>query len=265
MMHGPRLLQAGFIAAGVLAAPAPAAEIADPAGDFLSTYAAAGARNGDLDVLRASVTFDGTSFVFSSTQNGPVGTTPTGLYVWGIDRGQGTPRFGVIPSIGSGPYDATGVLFDSVLVLRPNATGVVNDLISGPPGTNLAASSVRIDGNEISAVVPASLLPSRGFGFDQYGFNLWPRDGAVPAGDHQISDFAPDNSTFRATRVTEPASLGLLSLGVAMLLGLGKKNRATQAQPYDASLRQPDRRLIMQRGRASSAALPPNGGTPPPL
>lgn len=224
-MHRMRLLRAGLAAAGVLAAPAWAAEVTDPASDFLSTYT--GAPGGDLDVLRANVTFDGSHFVFRSTQSAAVGTTPTGFYVWGIDRGQGTPRFGVISGSGTGSYDAQGVLFDSVLVIRPGGASAVTDLSGAAPvATALDASAVTVDGEALTAVVSASLLPSRGFDFDQYGFNLWPRDAAVPAGNAQISDFAPDNSTFRASRIAEPASLGLLSLGIAMLLGLGKKKHA---------------------------------------
>lgn len=225
-MHKTRWLQVAAAAAGIMATACWAAEIADPAGDFLPTYADAGARAGDLDVLRADVTFDGSDFVFRSIQSAAVGTTPSAFFVWGIDRGQGTPRFGVIPGIGRGSYDATGVLFDSVLILRPGGQSVVNDLVGGAPPANLAASSVTASGNELTAVVSASLLPSRGFGFDQYGFNLWPRDAAAPAGNNQISDFAPDNATFRATRVAEPASLGLLALGAAALLGAGRRKRA---------------------------------------
>ncbi len=67
------------------AAPAVATPITDPAGDFLSSFA--GPHNGDLDVLSAEALFDGVNFTFRSTENGPIGTTAEGLFVWGIDRG----------------------------------------------------------------------------------------------------------------------------------------------------------------------------------
>lgn len=212
-MHRSKLFHAGAILAALVAIPAYAEVVSDPVGDFLPTYT--GARTGDLDVLRAGVTFDGTNFTFDSVQNGRVGTTPTGFYVWGIDRGQGTARFGLISGTGTGgTYDARGVVFDSVLAIRPNGTSTVTDLSTATPTVvNLAASSILVNDNELRAMIPASLLPSRGLAFEQYGFNLWPRDGAAPAGNGQISDFAPDNRTFRAGTVPEPAAWALLALG----------------------------------------------------
>lgn len=208
----------------LLAAPVSAEVITDPAGDFLPSYL--GNRGGDLDVLRAGVTFDGSNFVFDSTQAARTGTTPTGFYVWGIERGASTNRFGILSGPG-GTYDARNVVFDSVLVIRPSGSSNVTDLSGAAPvATVLPASSISISGNEVRAIVPASLLPSRGLSFEQYGFNLWPRDAALPMSDAQISDFAPDNSIFRATRVSEPASLALLGLG-ALLAGLLTGQRHT--------------------------------------
>ncbi len=225
-MRNVNWVRAGAALALGVAVAANAETISDPAGDFLPTYT--GARTGDLDVLRAGVTFDGTNFVFSSVQNGAVGTTPTGFYVWGIDRGQGTGRFGLISGTGTGGmYDARGVVFDSVLAIRPNGTSSVTDLTTATPSvTNLMASSISVDGNELRAVVSASLLPSRGLAFEQYGFNLWPRDAAAPAGNGQISDFAPDNSNFRAGNVPEPTSWALLALGGLMMACSTKKRAA---------------------------------------
>lgn len=195
----------------------------DSAGDFLSTYT--GPHGGDLDVVSANVTFTGTVFRFDAVLNGPVGATAGGFYVWGIDRGFGTPRFGVITGAGGATYDATGVLFDSVVVLRPGGASVVNDLLPGGASTPLPIASIIVNGSEILADVPASLLPSSALPPSQYRVNLWPRfAGAV--GNNQISDFAPDNSTIQVSAVGEPPSLALLSLSGLALLGFNRVRRA---------------------------------------
>lgn len=182
-------------------AAAPVAAVTDAAGDFLATYA--GPPGGDLDVLSASVHFDGTGFLLSSTQNAAIGTTAGGFYVWGINRGAGTARFVAgTPSIGA------GVLFDAVAVLRQDLSLTVTTLPAiGAPTTTTFANAVTISGNTISALVPLSLLGSTGFGPRQYGFNLWPRSPG--AGNTFIADFAPDASTFAAS-VPEPASWALM-------------------------------------------------------
>ncbi len=92
------------------ALPAAAAPVTDPADDFLASYV--GPQNADLDVLAAQGDFLGSRFVFGATLNGAVGTTSGGVYVFGINRGQGTARFGAL---------ATGVLFDSVVVVAPGS------------------------------------------------------------------------------------------------------------------------------------------------
>ena len=186
--------------------------VTDPTGDFLAGYV--GPRAGDLDVLSAGVTFDGTRFVLSATMNGTIGTTAGALYVWGVDRGAGTARF---------PTLAPGVTFDSVVSLQAvrDATGALVGagtvtLIVGGGSTTLTASDVLISGNTITATVLASALPSQGFTPANDTFNLWPRVGT--GNNNQISDFAPDNSNLRASSVPEPSSL--LLGGVAGLGGL---------------------------------------------
>lgn len=186
------------LAALLSPAAASASVITDPAGDFVPTFV--GPRNGDLDVLSARVTFTGTNFLLHATLAAPVGTTPGGFYVWGFDRGAGTPGF---------PTIAPGVLFDRVVVLNSNGTGNVPGAGPLPPG------SVVISGSEIFGVVPASFLPSTGFAPENFTWNLWPRSPVVPGNPlGNLSDFAPDNSNAAVTAaVPEPATA--LVLGAA--------------------------------------------------
>jgi hypothetical protein len=183
--------------------------ISDPLGDFLPTFAGSAAASPDLDVLGATVTYDAGNnlFTFSSVQAGAVGSTATGLYVWGVNRGAGAAGFA---ANGLG-----GVLFDAVVLLRPNGTGSVG-------GNALPAGAVTVSGNTITGTVSGALLPSTGFLPANYTFNLWPRDTAF-AGFGAISDFAPNNANFTAVPVPEPATWLLTSLGLAGLLAWRRK------------------------------------------
>ncbi|WP_169800978.1 autotransporter outer membrane beta-barrel domain-containing protein [Novosphingobium naphthalenivorans] len=165
-----------------MTSPAHAQSTSDPAGDFLSTYT--GPLNGDLDVTSIQATFDGATFRLDATTAAPIGTTATGLYVWGFDRGKGTAAFAQI--------GATNVLFDSVIIVNPGAgTVVVRDIVNNIT-TVLPASAIKVSGNEISVEIPANLLSPEGFAQAEFLVNLWPRN--VAGGDETISDFAPDNS-----------------------------------------------------------------------
>lgn len=179
--------------------------ITDPQGDFLATFAGSSASK-DLDVLSASVFYNPSTdlFTLTATMDGLIGTTATGFYVWGVNRGAGTAGFA---SLG-----LTGVRFDRVILLRPDGTGTI-------PGVGaLPGGSITISGNTITGVVSGSLLTSTGFTNKlDYTFNLWPRDGAF-AGNAAISDFAPNNANFTATAVPEPGTAVLGSLGLAGLL-----------------------------------------------
>lgn len=155
--------------------------IRDGTGDFLASFT--GPRNADLDVTRGEVTLDGNNFVFTSTSAGQIGTTPGALFVWGVNRGSGTARFGDL---------APGVVFDAVVVVQPDGTSRVVDLTTNPPTpTTLPAGSVVASGGNLTVTVPASLLPTKGFDPASFTVNLWPRVGV--GNNNQISDFAPDN------------------------------------------------------------------------
>ena len=110
-------------AAAVLALaalPAHAAPITDPVGDFIPSFA--GAQTPDRDVVSASADLVNGNFIFQGTFNGAVGSTAGTVYVFGVNRGQGTARFGAI---------ASNVLFDSVVIVTHNVSTVVRGLLTG--------------------------------------------------------------------------------------------------------------------------------------
>jgi hypothetical protein len=200
-------------AIGILASSAvEAAPLVDAAGDFIPTFT--GPRNADLDVLSSKVTLANGVFDFGATLGGPIGTTTGGLYVFGVNRGAGTARFGAL---------ATGVLFDSVVVINNDGTGFTRDLLSGIT-TNLASNAISFNGASINAFVNASLLPSAGFAPTAYTYNLWPRSPG--AGIATISDFAPDNANAAVAAVPEPASWAMLIIGFGIVGAAARKRRS---------------------------------------
>ena len=187
--------------------------ITDRPGDFLATFAGSSAST-DLDVLSASVFYNAGTDVFTltATMSGAVGSTATGLYVWGVNRGAGAAGFAA--------NGINGVRFDRVILLRPDGTGTVAGAGALPGG------SVMLSGNTITATVSGSLLPSTGFANKlDYTWNLWPRDSAF-AGFTAISDFAPDNANFTATPVPEPSTAVLSMLGLGGLLAWRRRRQS---------------------------------------
>ena len=116
------------------------------------------------------------------------------------------------------------MLFDSVVIVTPGVSTVVTDFVTNPVATTvtLAAGATSIMGNTLQVEVPDVLLPSRGFSFDQYAINLWPRSGL--GNNNQIADFAPDDSNLSVS-VPEPASLALLGSGLLGVAGLRRRTR----------------------------------------
>ena len=202
-----RVLWSAVVTAMVLGTSgrATAGLVDDPVGDFRPTFT--GPHNGDLDVVTVDVTLEDNRFFLSATLDGPVGTTPGALYVWGVNRGANTALFGSF---------APGVLFDTVVLVRGNGTGSVG-------GTDISGG-ITINGDTITARVDASLLPSRGFATAEYTFNLWPRLGT--GNNNQISDFAPDDSNIGATLVPEPSTLAAAAIGLAAMVGVRRRRRA---------------------------------------
>lgn len=215
----PTACRAACIAAA-LAASGPLAHaigVVDAPADYVAGYT--GSTKGDLDVLGSFVTYNPASdtFVFSGTMNADIGSSTGGFYVWGVNRGAGTAGFAA--------NGVGGVLFDAVVILRPDGTGVVNRL-GGGGATPLPAGTALSAGTTILGKVGGALLPSTGFAKTAYTWNLWPRDGTLPAGFGQISDFAPDNANLGVTvigQVPEPSGLLLMAAGLAALAGVARR------------------------------------------
>lgn len=217
MLHFP----IAALALAVMAGTAQAQAIVDPFNDILPTYSV-GPVNGDLDVITAVTFYDAQAqlFTFSATLADDIGITPGALYVWGLDRGQGTERF-----VAGSPSIGAGVFFDSVLIVRPDGTGQFNDFINGTQ-TALSAGSVKISGHTVAAQdLPLSLFPSTGFNPVDYTWNLWPRVGL--GANNQITDFAPDaaNVGLLVTAVPEPETWAMLGAGL-LLTALRLRRRA---------------------------------------
>ena len=221
---GPRFVAAAAVALALAGAESHAA-IMDPLGDFLTSYV--GPPSGDLDVtlVDARITAPG-EVRLTGTHAGEIGTTEGAAYVWGINRGAGTDSLtGLMPSVGQ------GVAFDAVAVLDPDGFNFVLNLPDGAP-IPLDPSAISIDGPTISVVLTEALLPSTGFAFRDYEYNLWPRyapEQVDPLNNRQISDFAPDASTFTAV-IPLPGALALQLAGLAILGAVGWRRRPAEGR-----------------------------------
>jgi hypothetical protein len=193
-----RLLVAALAVSALVGGAARAASVTDPTGDFLASFA--GAHDPDLDVTAFSVNFDpvAMSFDLGASLAGPIDPAEAGLYVIGVDTGAGAIR----PFAGIGEPN---VIFDQAIVVQK--TGA----------TTLGANSLTatISGDSFSLVVPLAMLPSTGRTPQQFGFNLWPRNGL--GNNNQISDFAPNNQLLSG--VPEPAAWAMMVAGFGVLGG----------------------------------------------
>ena len=207
-------LAAAIVLGSLAAAPAHALPIVDPANDYLASYTG-NRTNGDLDILSASVVFDGVAFHVGGTMNGAIGTTSPSLYVLGINRGSGTAPFA---TVGEG-----NVLFDTVVTFTGAGVKGGRNTVAAVNLTaaQLAQIVLTIAGAAYTMDIPLTALPgSAGLTPDQYRFNLWTRDQSQ-TGNAALADFAPNNATFIAD-VPEPVSTALMGTG---LLGLGYLRR----------------------------------------
>ena len=121
---------------------------------------------------------------------GPIDRAEKVTYVWGLNRGGGTPD-----STGFGP---TGVPYDAyVSVTRENGviTASLTDLKTGVV-TPIDSSSVRINGPTIRVFLknPKTLLPSTGLPITKYQFAFWTR-GGDSSGQSGLASFLPSNGT----------------------------------------------------------------------
>lgn len=213
---------AGSIAAAFVfgATAAGATTLTDASGDFLDSYS--GPRAGDLDVTSVGAHRSGDQVLLTADMAGALGTTAGAAYVWGINRGAGVEPF---PNFD--PPTGKGVFFDAYVIVSGDGTGTLTNLLTGARRT-LDPASIHIDGNELTVSLSAGLLPSEGLAFGDYLYNFWPRfapDGVVPTNNRQISDFAPDDSSFAAA-APEPAAWATMLGGFGMVGGMMRSRRA---------------------------------------
>jgi hypothetical protein len=197
-----------------------AAAIADSLGDFLPTYT--GPHDPGLDVVSHEVRLAGDRLIFSGRMAGPIAPTLAlgGLYATGLNRGQGTPRFLDAPA--APPTIGPNVLFDSVLAINPNGTGIFVNLIAGTPPMPLNPADITISGNEYVANLPLSIfLPLATRPPAEWTYNLWPRNGNGL--NVQVSDLAPNDGN--SAVIPEPSSLALACLVALGLVGYGGRRR----------------------------------------
>ena len=210
------------VVASMLSIAPAAAVTSDPQGDFLPTFA--GLPAADLDIAAAVVLIDGDTLQLGGVMFDRIGLSSDPTYVWGIDRGAGTPGlFTGTPSVGA------DVLFDAVLAFGPDGGGQLVAFNDGAPPTvtSLAAGTIGIFGSVSIARIPLALLPSRGFRTNQYSYNLWTRGGD---GNAQIADLA-SNLNFFAEGVPEPGTWALLLVGFGFVGATLRKRVAIAATP----------------------------------
>jgi hypothetical protein len=122
---------------------------------------------------------------------GPIAPTQAfnGLYLIGVDRGRGTPRFLSMPN--APPVIGPNVLWDSIVRINANGTGNFNNILANV-NTTLNPADIHISGDEFTVSVPLSLmLPAAARPPQEWTYNLWPRNAV--GSNVQVSDLAPDD------------------------------------------------------------------------
>ena len=204
---------AAAVAVAVLPGQLSAAPIIDAPGDFLLTYT--GPLNPGLDVIAHETTLTADRLIFYGKMSGDIASTASigGVYITGLDRGQGTARFLVAPN--APPVIGPNVVWDSVVRIAPNGTGSFVNIIAGVT-TPLDPLDIVITGNEYTASLPLSLFalgatrPA-----DQWTYNLWPRNGQGL--NVQVSDLGPDDGNSPVHSVPEPGTVALAAIGAGAL------------------------------------------------
>jgi len=238
-----RLAAVATVACAMAAGAAHATQLADPHNDRLPSFNNNPDPTPDLDVVRVSARYTATQLMLSATMAGDIGTSDAGEYVWGINRGQGTPLLAepnpLTPTDDAhgGPI-GTGIPFDAFLIIGNGVHSDEHDfdngglgVLLGPydgtnPGHEIAPTGafmidpswVSISGRTISVTLDRSLLPSTGFDFTDFTYNLWPRYGTASGGNGMVTDFAPDNENFKASQaVPEPAAWAFMIMGFGLV------------------------------------------------
>jgi len=211
-LESRRLLSAGLqsgLAPDPVSAPAVRANtFSDPRGDLLPTYT--GEALPGLDVVAHQVTVAGDRVIFFGKMAGPIAPTLEvgGLFLIGIDRGLGTPRF----TRGT-PVIGPNVKWDGVVRVNADGTGnFANQIIGTPPlgvVTILNPAEIRIDGNHFTADLPLSLLtPGATRPPEQWTYNLWPRNAVVIGQNQHVTDLAPDDGNAPVQVLSTPGNSG---------------------------------------------------------
>lgn len=201
----------------VASAPAHAVSIVDAAGDILPSFVGTGSPDLDVTSFAVSLNPSATTFSLGAVLAGDINPALPGFYVIGVDTGAGAIR----------PFGGIGqpnVIFDQVIIVQKNGTATL--------GAN--SLTTLLSGNQFIVNVPVSLLPSTGFTPQQYGFNIWPREGAVVTNNSQITDFAPNNALLAVTGVftpvPEPATWLMMILGFGAIGAAMRRRRRPLAQ-----------------------------------
>jgi len=212
-------LSAVLISALVASPAFASATVSDPVGDILPSFVGTGSP--DLDVTSFSVSLNSaaTTFTLGAVLAGDIDPSLAGFYVIGVNTGTGAIK----PFGGIGEPNVT---FDQVIVVQKNGTAT------------LGANSLLtlLSGNEFIVSVPVSLLPSTGALPQNYGFNIWPREGSTVTGNSQITDFAPNNALLSVNGVLpvpEPGGWALMLLGFGCI-GLAMRRRTARPLPQIA-------------------------------